>query len=102
MKKIASVLLIVALLFCAVASAEIAKEDMKIGLICLHDENMGYDANFIDSMKQALVNLGMDEFPWCPGRIRKATASVSNSRGKRILPSSSARKGASTGRRLIS
>ncbi len=61
MKKIASVLLIVALLFCAVASAEIAKEDMKIGLICLHDENMGYDANFIDSMKQALANLGMDE-----------------------------------------
>ena len=61
MKKIASVLLIVAMLLCAVASAEIAKEDMKIGLICLHDENMGYDANFIDSMKAALENLGLDE-----------------------------------------
>ena len=61
MKKIASVLLIVAMLFCAVASAEIAKEDMKIGLICLHDENMGYDANFIDSMKKALENLGIEE-----------------------------------------
>ena len=61
MKKIASVLLIVAMLLCAVASAEIAKEDMKIGLICLHDENMGYDANFIDSMKAALANLGLDE-----------------------------------------
>ena len=61
MKKIASVLLIVAMLLCAVASAEIAKEDMKIGLICLHDENMGYDANFIDSLKAAAANLGLDE-----------------------------------------
>ena len=61
MKKVASILLIVAMLLCAVASAEIAKEDMKIGLICLHDENMGYDANFIDSMKAALENLGLDE-----------------------------------------
>lgn len=61
MKKIASLLLILVLLLCSVASAEIAKEDMKIGLICLHDENMGYDANFIDSMKAALANLGLDE-----------------------------------------
>ena len=61
MKKIASVLLVVALLLCAVASAEIAKEDMKVGLICLHDENMGYDANFIDSMKEAMAELGLDE-----------------------------------------
>ncbi len=60
MKKIASVLLVLAMLLCSVAFAEIAKEDMKVGLICLHDENMGYDANFIDSMKAALVNLGMD------------------------------------------
>ena len=61
MQKVASILLIVAMLLCAVASAEIAKEDMKIGLICLHDENMGYGANFIDSMKAALENLGLDE-----------------------------------------
>ncbi len=61
MKKIASVLLVLAMLLCCAASAEIAKEDMKIGLICLHDENMGYDANFIDSMKAALENLGIDE-----------------------------------------
>ena len=61
MNKIASVLLVLAMLLCAVASAEVAKEDMKVGLICLHDENMGYDANFIDSMKAALENLGLDE-----------------------------------------
>ena len=61
MKKIASVLLVLALLLCAAASAEIAKEDVKVGLICLHDENMGYDANFIDSMLAAAGNLGLDE-----------------------------------------
>ena len=61
MKKIASVLLVLTLLLCSVASAEIAKEDVKIGLICLHDENMGYDANFIDSLKAAAANLGLDE-----------------------------------------
>ena len=61
MKKIASVLLVLTLLLCSVASAEIAKEDMKVGLICLHDENSGYDANFINCMKDALENLGIDE-----------------------------------------
>ncbi len=60
MKKIASVLLVLAMLLCSVAFAEVAKEDMKVGLICLHDENMGYDANFIDSMKAAVANLGLD------------------------------------------
>ena len=60
MKKIASVLLVLAMLLCSVAFAEVAKEDMKVGLICLHAENMGYDANFIDSMKAAVANLGLD------------------------------------------
>lgn len=61
MKKIVSVLLALVLLLCSAAFAEVAKEDVKVGLICLHDENMGYDANFIDSMKTALANLGIDE-----------------------------------------
>ena len=60
MKKIASVLLVLAMLLCSVAFAEVAKEDMKVGLICLHDENMGYDANFIDSMKAAVEAAGLD------------------------------------------
>ena len=60
MKKIASVLLVLAMLLCSVAFAEIAKEDMKVGLICLHDENMGYDANFINGMKEAVEAAGLD------------------------------------------
>ena len=35
------------------------KEDVKIGMICLHDLNSTYDANFIYSMYNALDNLGM-------------------------------------------
>ena len=61
MKKIVSLLLVVAMMLCASAFAEVAKEDMKVGLILLHDENLGYDANFIDGMRKALANLGMDE-----------------------------------------
>ena len=61
MKKIASFLLALAMLLCCAASAEIAAEDMKVGLICLHDENSGYDANFINCMKAAAANLGIDE-----------------------------------------
>lgn len=37
----------------------IAKDDIKIGLICLHDENSTYDKNFIDAMKTAVSELGL-------------------------------------------
>lgn len=42
------------------ATAEQLK-DLKIGMICLHDENSTYDKNFIQSMKDALKALGMSE-----------------------------------------
>ncbi|MCQ2776189.1 MAG: BMP family ABC transporter substrate-binding protein [Bacilli bacterium] len=38
----------------------IAKEDIKIGLICLHDENSTYDLNFIEAMNAAVRNLGLN------------------------------------------
>ena len=60
MKKIVSLLLVAVMLLCASAFAEVAKEDLKVGLILLHDENSGYDANFINGMKTALTNLDMD------------------------------------------
>ena len=31
---------------------------VKVGLICLHDENSTYDANFINGLKEAVKNLG--------------------------------------------
>ncbi len=39
----------------------IAKDDIKIGLICLHDEQSTYDKNFIDAMKEAVNELGLKE-----------------------------------------
>ena len=33
--------------------------NVKIGLICLHDENSTYDKNFIDSMEEARLALGL-------------------------------------------
>ncbi|MGM9593373.1 MAG: BMP family ABC transporter substrate-binding protein [Candidatus Onthomonas sp.] len=38
-----------------------APTDVKIGLICVHDENSGYDAAHIDGLKTAVAELGLDE-----------------------------------------
>ncbi len=38
-----------------------AASDMKVGFICLHDENSTYDLNFINGAKQACENLGISE-----------------------------------------
>ena len=73
MKKLLSFLCLILLAFvCVFATGcgnkanqdntkPVAKEDIKIGLICLHDESSTYDKNFIDSMKRALANLGISE-----------------------------------------
>ena len=37
-----------------------AEAGMKVGLICLHDENSTYDLNFINAAKQACENLGVE------------------------------------------
>ena len=34
---------------------------IKVGLICLHDENSTYDLNFINGFKEAMANLGVAE-----------------------------------------
>ncbi len=38
---------------------QLTKQNVKIGLICLHDENSTYDKNFIDAMETARTNLGL-------------------------------------------
>ncbi len=37
----------------------IAKEDIKVGFIFLHDDKSTYDKNFIDAAKEAVKNLGL-------------------------------------------
>ena len=44
----------------ATAAPEGAASDVKIGLICVHDENSGYDAAHIDGLKAACAELGID------------------------------------------
>lgn len=39
----------------------VAKSDIKIGFICLHDENSTYDKNFIDAANAAKEALGLDD-----------------------------------------
>ena len=38
-----------------------ALADIKIGLICLHDENSTYDLNFLNGMYEAIENLGLSK-----------------------------------------
>ena len=64
MKKfIATLLLVFALVLgltsCNSGKKEVTKDNIKVGLITLHDETSTYDKNFIDSMKKAVSELGL-------------------------------------------
>jgi basic membrane protein A len=63
MKKI--VALVLALCLCLTAFAAladgVAKENIKLGVITLHDELSTYDKNFIDAAKEAAANMGLTE-----------------------------------------
>ena len=63
MKKIIALVLALALcLTAAVSLADgIAKEDIKLGVILLHDEDSTYDLNFINGVKDAAAALGLGE-----------------------------------------
>ena len=65
MKKLVALLLTIALcLSCAGAFAlegqPVAKENVKVGFIFLHDENSTYDLNFINAAKEACEEMGVD------------------------------------------
>lgn len=62
MKKImALILCVVAALSLAACGKETDEGKIKIGLICLHDENSTYDKNFIDAMKEMQKELGLSD-----------------------------------------
>ena len=62
MKKImALILCVVAALSLAACGKETEEGKIKIGLICLHDENSTYDKNFIDAMKEMQKELGLSD-----------------------------------------
>ena len=63
MKKILALVLALALCLTAAASLAdgIAKEDIKLGVILLHDEDSTYDLNFINGVKDAAAALGLSD-----------------------------------------
>ena len=67
MKKFVSMLLALVMVFalCACGSktegGDKAESKIKVGFICLHDENSPYDKNFIDAAKAACKNAGLSE-----------------------------------------
>jgi len=46
----------------AAETAEAAGSDLKVGFICLHDENSTYDLNFINAAKGACATLGITDY----------------------------------------
>jgi len=63
MKKILALVLALCLCLAAAASLAdgVAKEDIKLGVILLHDEDSTYDNNFINGVKDAAAKLGLAE-----------------------------------------
>ena len=63
MKKIVSMLLVVAMMLCGVAFAEagVAKEDLKVGFIAIGDENEGYTGNFLNGVREMMTALGLSD-----------------------------------------
>ncbi len=71
MKKMGSILMAAVMLASSVMlgacgqkaekTEDTAKKDIKIGYICLHDENSTYDKNFIDAAKAAQKKLGLTD-----------------------------------------
>lgn len=66
MKRLVSLVLALVMLFCLAACGKTDKdnkttdEKMKVGFICLHDENSTYDLNFINAAKEACEKLGVE------------------------------------------
>ncbi|MBR4909868.1 MAG: BMP family ABC transporter substrate-binding protein [Clostridia bacterium] len=40
---------------------QVSVSEIKVGLICLHDENSTYDNNFIQALKEVKANLGLND-----------------------------------------
>ena len=59
MKKILALVLSLCMIFALCAASASAGADITVGLVCLHDENSGYDANFINAFNAACEAVGV-------------------------------------------
>lgn len=62
MKKLVSILMMVAMVICLFSAAAMAEgaTPVKVGFIFLHDENSTYDLNFINAAKEACEEMGVE------------------------------------------
>ena len=80
MKKFASLLLALVMCLCCLTTAAlaerapVAKDDLKIGFIFLHDENSTYDLNFITARSWASPTKPRPTSP----KVRNATTQLLN------------------------
>ncbi len=66
MKKIIALIIAIVTVFALAACTttgkkEVTMDNVKIGVICLHDENSTYDANFINAVKAVQAKLGLKD-----------------------------------------
>ncbi len=61
MKRIIAIIVAIIAVFAFAACGPTEKHDVKIGVICLHDENSTYDANFINAIKAVQKSLGLSD-----------------------------------------
>ena len=59
MKKLFSLLLVLAMVL-SLGAITASADTVKVGLICLHDENSTYDNNFITATQEACANMGAE------------------------------------------
>lgn len=61
MKKLIAMLLalVMVVAFASISASAFADNEIKVGLVCLHDENSGYDANFINAFNAACEATGV-------------------------------------------
>ncbi|MBQ6325376.1 MAG: BMP family ABC transporter substrate-binding protein [Clostridia bacterium] len=60
MKKLVSILMIIALATCLFSVAMAEEKAVKVGFIFLHDENSTYDLNFLNAAKEACEKTGVE------------------------------------------
>ena len=59
MKKFASILLVLCMVLGIASASAVSASDIKVGMICIGDENEGYSANHINGLLRGMEALGI-------------------------------------------
>ena len=59
MKKFASILLVLCMILGVASASAVSASDIKVGMICIGDENEGYSANHINGLIRGMEALAL-------------------------------------------